>query len=385
MTVPPGTRDLESHRRQSDYDELEEPVDVLVPAVKKVVGATPTSSHTRKQLNLEETLTREGSGFEFVQILRLLQRMYPEREPVGVWSDPENEVARMHVLPSLAFPPSEVSAVEIETSADPNGNRKHPVHVGVRFFGLVGPQGVLPHAYTEHAAARARARDTAFRDFLDLFHHRTLSLFYRAWERHHTAAVAERGGEDRLRSHLLDLAGAGNPAGQRQSTVHPDTLAYYAGLFGLRSRPAMGLAQLIGDYFDVSVTAEQFVGEWRTLASGGQVRLDGDGTDGRLGKAVIGSAVYDPHARIRLRIGPISREQFDRFLPDGRDHVALKALAGFYVDDEVGVDAQLVLACHETPVATLGVAGAPRLGFGTWFRNKAPTRDPDDVLFNLCL
>lgn len=344
---------------------------------------TPAREQTRRRL--EAVIEREGSSFEFFQLIRLLQRMYPDRDAVGGWSDPRGEVARMHVPPTLSFPPSEISAVELTpAAARRKKDERSPAHVGVRFLGLTGPQGVLPHGYTEYAAARARVRDTAFRDFIDLFHHRILSLFYRAWERHHTAVATERGDEDRIHSHLLDLIGAGNPVGQRQSILHRDTLAYYAGLLSLRSRPALGLAQLVADYFDVAATVEQFVGEWRTLPDGGQVCLGDDDADGRLGQAVIGNAVYDPHARIRLRLGPLSRAQFDAFLPQGNNHALLRSLARFYADDEVGVDAQLVLAREETPTAALGLPSAPRLGFGTWLRNRTPARDPDDVLLQLC-
>lgn len=133
-------------------------------------------------------------------------------------------------------------------------------------------------------------------------------------------------------------------------------MAYYAGLLALRSRPALGLAQLVSDYFGVTATVEQFVGEWRMLPDGGQVCLGDDDADGRLGQAVIGSAVYDPHSRVVLRLGPLSRAQFDTFLPQGRHHKVLKSLAQFYADDEVGVDAQLVLARDEVPSASLGTS-----------------------------
>jgi type VI secretion system protein ImpH len=344
---------------------------------------TPAREQARRRL--EAVLEREGTGFEFVQVMRLLHRMHPHRDPVGGWTDPRGEVARMYVTPTLAFPPSEISGVEI-TAAEPRRKRNvgDPARIGVRFFGLTGPQGVLPHGYTEYAAARARAKDTGLRDFLDLFHHRLLSLFYRAWERHHTAVAKERGDEDRIHAHLLDLIGAGNPIGQRKSVLPSDTLAFYAGLLSMRSRPALGLSQLVSDYFGVTATVEQFVGEWRALPDGGQVCLGDDDADGRLGQAVIGSAVYDPHSRVMLRLGPLSRAQFDTFLPQGRHYKALKSLAQFYADDEVGVDAQLVLARDEVPSASLGTTASPRLGFGTWLRNRTPVRDPDDVLLRLC-
>jgi type VI secretion system protein ImpH len=154
----------------------------------------------------------------------------------------------------------------------------------------------------------------------------------------------------------------------------PNTLAYYASLFSMHARPAVGMAQLVADYFRIPAQIDQFVGEWQTIRSGGQFCVGDDGLDGQLGSAVVGNAIFDPMSRVRLRLGPLTRAQFD----------ALKELARFYADDQVGVDAQLVLAQKEIPGAYLSTEGAPRLGFGTWLRSRPPQHDADDVQFRLC-
>jgi len=349
---------------------------------------TPTGQAGARQ-RLEAALATGGTGFEFVQAMRLLSRLYPDRAQVGGWEDPARELVRISVPPSFAFPPAEIAFLQLPppSAPRPDGTPRtdaQPARMGVRFLGLIGPQGVLPHIYTEHAAVRARARDTAFGDFLDLFHHRALSLFYRAWERHRPTIPAERGQEDRLRSHLLDLVGAGTTSVQARSAVPLDSLAYYAGLLIMRTRPAQGMAQLVGDHFGVPARAEQFVGEWQVLRDGGQICLEADDDDGRLGSAVLGNAIFDVLARVRLHLGPLTREQFDGFLPGGASHEMLCALARLYSDDQVGVDAQLILARDAIPGAVIGAPEAPRLGFGTWLRTKPPARDADDVRLTLC-
>jgi type VI secretion system protein ImpH len=256
--------------------------------------------------------------------------------------------------------------------------------MGVAFFGLTGPQGVLPHAYNQHVADRARARDTAMRDFLDLFHHRLLSLFYRAWARHRFVESVESGRPDRLRDHLLDLIGFGTREVQSRTVLRDDVLAYYAGLFAAGPRSAAGLAQLVADYFAVRARVEQFVGAWRTVAGGGQFEVGADEDDGRLGFGVVGDAVWDPQARVRLRLGPLLRHQFDAFLPGGSAHAALVALARLYANDQVGVEAQLVLAREDVRGVRLGDADVPTLGFGTWLAVRPMTRDPDETVLLLC-
>jgi len=360
----------------------------------------------RDRAALLRTMRREPTSFAFVQAVRLLTRMRAGRAPVGGWADPAEEVARFTVHPSLGFPPSEIQTLDVPASVDDAEARDDgpPARFSVNFFGLTGPQGVLPHVYTEHAVARSRARDTAFRDFLDLFHHRALSLYYRAWEQGHYATAHEAGREDRLYEHLLDLAGVGTAGLRSRLPARDEALAFYAGLLAQRGRPADGLSRLVGDYFDVPAEVEQFVGEWRHVDAGGQCTLGEPRDAGRLGFGVLGDAAWDPQARVRLRLGPLTREQFDAFLPGGHAHASLVSLARLYADDQVGVDAQLVLLRDAVDGCTLGApvsrrsatgapgaagepappVGVPRLGRGSWLASRPMPRDPDDTVLALC-
>jgi type VI secretion system protein ImpH len=356
----------------------------------------PTSRRT-----LAQTVAAEPTSFAAFQLVRMLERMYPERATVGQWTDPDHEVVRFTVPPTFAFPPAEVHGLTLPDTvpADEPGGVEQPdgpAHMAVTFFGLTGPQGVLPLAYTQHAADRVRARDTTFRDFLDLFHHRVLSFFYRAWIRPKAAPAHEAGRTEWLLEHLLDVAGLGTSKLRGRSAVRDEAIGYYAGLFASKSRPADGLACLVGDYFDVPVAVEEFVGEWRRVDDGGQCELGTDAMPSRLGDVLLGDAAWDPQARVRLRLGPLTRAQFDAFLPGGGAHAELRALAHLYADDDTGVDAQLVLARAAVTPCVLGsplgmrLGGPPdaeapaRLGRGTWLASRPMTRDPDETTFALC-
>jgi type VI secretion system protein ImpH len=262
----------------------------------------------------------------------------------------------------------------------------------VNFLGLVGPVGVLPHVYTVHAASRARMKDTAFRDFLDLFHHRILSLFYQAWAKYRPAVAQELRQPDRFQDYLLDLSGLGTQSTRAQVPLPDATLAFYAGLLASRARPASGLAQLIEDYFEVTASVEQFVGEWSVVQTGGQCVLGGDDAESRLGWSVIGDEAWDAEARVRLRLGPLTREQYETFLPGGDAFCELQSLVRLYADDSVGVDAQLILAREEVAPCILGEAAQlggrtmPKGGLGqaTWLKTQPMTRDPDETVLRLC-
>lgn len=337
---------------------------------------------------VERELRENPTSFSFYQALRLLSYLHPERARIGRWVEPSTEIVRLAANSSLGFPASEIQEFALgEASYGPGAA---PPRMTVNFFGLTGPQGVLPHAYSEHAATRTRARDTAFRDFLDIFNHRAISLLFRAWEKNQSSVSHEAGIEDQLFTHLLDLVGHGTLGMRERLPVNDEAIAYFAGLLSTRARSADGLARLLSDYFDVPASVEQFVGDWRSLDDGGQLSLGADGPAGQLGFGVLGDAGWDPQSRVRVRLGPLTREQFDSFVPGGSAHESLCALARLYADDIVGVDAQLVLSRREVRPCILDVpspermASATRLGRGTWLASRPLARDPDETTLRLC-
>ena len=327
---------------------------------------------------LEEMLERKPYSFEFFQAVRLLQRLRPDAARVGRFSNPDAEAVHFGATPATAFPASEIQAIEPDADGPPR--------MLVNFFGLTGPQGVLPLEYSELVAERVRQRDHSLRDFLDVFNHRLISLFYRAWERTHGLGGDPATGEDPFRDHLLDLVGMGTPGLAARLGLPPASLPFYAGLLALPTRPAVALQLLLEDYFGVPVEVEQFVGGWYAIDETSQCALgDESSPSSQLGfGAVAGDEIWDLQARARLTIGPLTRAQFDTFLPTGPAHAELRALTKFFTGEQVDVEVQLVLARDEVPPVTLGdeSAGTP-LGWCTWLRSRPFTRDANDTILTL--
>ena len=331
-------------------------------------------------------LLDDPRSFDFFQAVALLEQLRPERQPVGRFGDPGEEVVRFATPTSVAFPPSEIAALE-------DGAEGGPARMTVNFFGLTGPQGVLPLDYSLYAAARARAGDRTMKEFLGLFEHRIISLFYRAWTRSHAAVrfqgeAADVPGEapaapDSLTAQLLAIVGLDAPGLAHRLAIPDESLVYYAGLFSMPSRSAAALEQLVSDYFDVPCEVEQFVGAWYPLERSAQTALGSD--DGFLGGgAVAGDEVWDQQGRVRVRIGPLTRRRYDEFLPGGQLHEALRALTRFFANDQFDFEIQLVLARDEAPPCRLDADTDPLpLGWCTWLRTTPLERDPDDALFAL--
>jgi type VI secretion system protein ImpH len=332
------------------------------------------------QMPLFEALAKEPFRFRFFQAVRLLQRLAPERNAVGSFVHPSTEVVQFATQQTLSFPASEVHALEFGKDSVPR--------MTVNFMGLTGPEGALPVCYTEFVMERLQKRDRAPADFFDIFNHRIISLFYRAWERYQFPIQYEHGERDHFSRNLADLIGIGTAGLQQrlEPDVEDESLFYYAGLLAQRPHSAVALEQILNDYFQVPVTIQQFVGSWYRLERKTQTCLqEGSGPYENLGLGVVvGDEVWDQQSLVRVRLGPLELDRYLEFLPTGSAHKALRSLLRFYCD-ELDFEVQLVLKREETPAPELGEVGrtGPQLGWVSWVRTVPIGRDPGETIIRL--
>jgi type VI secretion system protein ImpH len=328
---------------------------------------------------VEELLRSEPYRFEFFQAIRLLERMAPDRKPLGRFTNPSDEVARLGAHPSLSFPASEIQSIDW-----PEGK---PPSLAVNFMAITGPQGPLPHFYTTLILSRLRSGDKTLRDFLDLFHHRMISFFYQAWEKYRFAVSYERGDRDRFSHHLLDLIGLGTLGLQERLAVPDDAFLFFAGILGQRPHSAHALELLLNDYFEVPVEVIQLIGGWFRLDGTTECCIGERSTPSeQLGLgAVVGDEVWNQQSRARVRIGPLKLENYLDFLPNGSAYEPLRALLRFWTNEEIDFEVQLILKREEVPPCQLGGEGdgAPQLGWVTWMKSKPMERHPEETIFNV--
>jgi type VI secretion system protein ImpH len=330
---------------------------------------------------LHELLDRDPYSVRFFQAVRLLERLYPERRPVGLFVSPSTEVVRFSSVPSLSFPASEIQGFE----AGKDGQAK----LSVNFMGLSAATGTLPHPYTEFLLERARAKDRGPADFFDVFNHRIVSLFYRAWQKYRFYIAYERtgAGDDVISARLMDLIGIGTEGLKRRMNIADEACLYYTGLLAQRRPTAQGLKQLIEDYFDLPVQVQQFTGTWNRLPPENLTFLRDSGAFcERLGMGtIVGDEVWDQHGTILLRLGPMNFERYQQFLPGSDASRELHAWLRFYTSREFDFIVQLVLERDEAPPMKLGQDGpsASRLGLVSWVKNRPMQRDPDEAMYRL--
>ena len=359
---------------------------------------------------VRDLLFKEPYRFDFFQAVRILEKVYRDKHPVGRTHPPADEVVRFRAHQSMTFPPSQIFEL-----LKPEGDRPHPL-MTVTFLGLTGPSGAMPTHYTQLLMDLGRdvrgPERRSLRDWFDLFNHRLTSLFYRSWEKYRFAFPFERGEPDHrdpdaFTRSLLSLVGLGTPKlrdrlqivtrQQDESDWEPrvtalariDDLAlfYYGGILSQRPRNATNLQILLSDYFNLPVAVEQFRGQWLAIDEGNQTCL---GSYGILGQtSVAGSRVWDVQTRFRLRVGPLDYAKFEELLPDRavsserKTYFLLVHLARQYVGMELDFDIQLVLTARAVPETQLseGLGMGPRLGWNTWLISAKPPRDAADAVF----
>ena len=103
--------------------------------------------------DVTQLLSEEPWTFQFFQAVRLLERILPDRSPVGRFVHPSKEIVRIQ----RAHRPPRFPQARFRNCAGMTDGA--PVLV-VNFMGLFGPLGTLPLYYTELIRERLRAKDT---------------------------------------------------------------------------------------------------------------------------------------------------------------------------------------------------------------------------------
>lgn len=327
----------------------------------------------RTRAALELALQAQPERFEFFEALRRLECAYPDRPRLGESAKPSEDPVRLCHTPSLAFAPRALDRYEPATG-------ERPARLHGLFLGLFGPHGPLPLHLTEHAMDRQRnAKDSTLIAFADLFHHRMLSLFYRAWAGAQPTVQLDRPGEDRFGLYAGALVGLSTRGLEGRDAMPDRYKRFFAGRLAAQARNAEGLRGLLEHFFGIPVRVLEFVASWMRLPNEAHLRLGSSPEVAGMGRtAVMGEYVWGAQQRFRLRLGPLSRAQFNNFLPGGEALRQLMAAVKTYVGEEKAWDVQLVLRHEDLPTTKLGQSG--RMGLSTWMGAPRTDVDADQVI-----
>ena len=344
----------------------------MIEAIGQLMVAGRNAVESVAQRETPEALLKRLSAqpheYELFAALRLVECAFSDLPRLGEAMRPRDEAIRIGQAISLAFAPSDIEAIQPATAL-------HPPRLLQRVLGLFGPNGALPLHLTDYAYERQRHEsDETFSRFADVFHHRMLSLFYRAWANSQPTVCMDRPKQDLFGGYIAALCGLGMPALLNRYSVEDIFKLAHAGIFGRQVKCADGLQQLLANYFSVQVRIDQWIGYWLPIPASERTRLGSRQGFCTLGvDTVIGERVWDCQSKFRIVLGPLSLENYLRFLPNERSHQKLADLVKLYIGLELDWDLQLILAQNQPPPAILG--NPLYLGWTTWLGDNLEGAD----------
>lgn len=322
---------------------------------------------------LVEQLAREPFGFDFFRAVRLLENQRRDLPRIGHSESLGQDPVRFGQNPHLIFAPSTIESFK---ASDTGGRPRFMVY----FFGLFGPNGPLPPHLTEFARERQlNFKDPTIPEFFNVFHHRLVCFFYRAWAANQKAVDLDRPEAQRYASFIGSFFGLGTEALQQRDAVPDWAKLFFSGRLVSQSRNAEGLEAILQAYFEIKTQVQSFVGRWFDLPPDCVCKLGQSPETGSLGlTTIVGARFWDCQLSFRIRLGPMKLADYERMLPRGDSFQRLKSWVLNYCGQHFYWDAQLVLEASEVPATRLGKAG--RLGWTTWLQTGTPATDADDLI-----
>lgn len=306
-------------------------------------------------VSLLRELKAEPWRFDYFAVLRQLERVHANQPRIGESATLREEFALLGQDPFMEFPASNLARVE--TIDD------KPLRLFVKHMGLLGPQGALPLATTEEAYHYTLAQDDAFPRFLDIFNHRFIQLFFRAWANSRPIAQHDRPKQDRFWAYIGSAIGIGSEPYRHLDSVPDAAKLRFAGLLGAQAKSASRLAAAICGLFEVKAEIDEFVGTRLMLDASERTSLGS--ANAKLGEsAMLGAGVYSVQDKIRIRIYTRTLAQYVRFLPGGDLCEPLADFVYFYNGAQLDWDTELAIPSAAVEPLRLGHFG--QLGWTTW-------------------
>jgi type VI secretion system protein ImpH len=343
-------------------------------------------------------LAENPCDFDWFHAVRRLECALPGKPRIGASNRVTEDAVRFCQEATLAFAPATIARFE------PGVDNRAP-RLTAYFFGMLGANGPMPLHMTEYARDRLRnSGDPTLVRFLDVFHHRMMSLFYRAWASNRQTVSYDRAAAEtnpansspaaRLRSNAADAAigdrfavyissliGRGMGSLMGRDNIKDSAKLHYSGRLSCSTAHAEGLEAILSNYLDVPCVLEPFVGQWTELPEDSRCILGRSPETGTLGQtAIAGTRVWDVQSKFRIRLGPMNFAKFSSLLPGQSGNAELRDWIRNYVGDSLAWEARVVLAKEHIPKIKLGSLG--HVGRSTWLHAGPVPADVDDLLLS---
>lgn len=329
------------------------------------------------RFRLDAALQFVAGDVRFVPLVALLEQLTSGAVRVGGDGPPTEEAIRFRHDPSLAFSSGDVSQVRLVPRVDDwgqsHGGPKHVFEVVTTFLGLTGASSPLPGYMVEEIAQEDPDRPLR-QQFLDLFHHRLLSLLYRALTRYMPEAEATRAGDDVWTRRVLALAGLDTYERGPSVGLSVAQLLRLAPLLATRARTARTLELALSDVLredlgEARVTVRQFAGSWVEVDSEQRMMLGK--LNAHLGRtSMLGGKLFDRAGKFIIGISPLEGGTYHRLLPEGDLSPLVREVVALVVRDPLECALELGVREDVLGAFQLKMKNAARLGRNTYLGGR---------------
>ena len=321
-------------------------------------------------LPLTEDVIQNADQFDFHAMVKLLEAMRPDATPLGQGFDPKKEPLRIRSRVSLTFPHTDIHKLVLTRDGD------IPPLLETNFLGIAGINAPLPTPHTQLLIRRKERKDTAFRDFLDIFNHRLVSMLHLIRRKHWVGLKHERPEESFVGKSLISLLGLDGQHLRERLGIQDRSLLYYTGLLWQRPRSCVGLERILGSFFKVPVWIKQFEGRWMDIPPEERTIIGTTGQHNRLGQTtVLNSRYWDSALMFTIHLGPLNLKEYINFLKPAPGYFQLTNLVQYYVGSHKDYRINLILKKDQMPKTKLGYGLA--LGWTTWLNRREPLVEDD--------
>jgi len=357
--------------------------------------ATP---NRRKVSPLTQKIESSPWRFDFFQLVKLLESETNASNEVGDFTPANREAIKFKTNPQLNFEPAPIKSIQRVTKPNKRNTTSNSTpkehlqsELEVNFWGLNGSSGTLPFHYSELITQRIRNNDYALRDFIDIFNHRSLSLFYKAWQKHRP--WLQHPSKDspiskyQTNHHQAILKGLAGLSGERNASFnkHEGAWLNYSGFASARICSASMLKQTINHHFGLSVRINEFKGQWERMPADVRTRLadrKSNGMNNALGvSALLGTRCWNAQNRFEVEIVEIEYDQFMTFSPGSEKLNALYELIKFKVGTELDFDLTLKVQKNKLHPASFEVGKQPQLGWNSRLQSRPKNnKESNDII-----
>ena len=305
----------------------------------------------------QNPIIHDKSKMHLFALLRYLHYEYDLKNNIGDEQSLKEHTLRFGQDATLAFQERQIHRIIYN---------ERRTKIQIQSFGLLGPNGALPIHITEAIYEKIlHEKDNTFNDFLDIFHHRLIGLFYKSWLMSQPIVQLENLKNHSFNNYISGFVGNNFQADDFDINITSFRQFYYSSLLLNQNMPIDNLKELLRNFFGIPIAIKQNIGQWinaeehSTILSHQSIMKLGEGI-------LIGTRYYDATSKFRILIGPVNVATYLRFLKNGELAKQLNYWVIRYTKHSYVFDVEIIV--QKDDVSPLNANHTGRLGQNSWQR-----------------